>query len=219
MKTTKRLLSVLLSLALIAGLWTAFPVRAEADTGISYLDANGDEQFIDNYTVIDEANIASIDSLNGWYVVRGVINRSTTLEVAGTAHLILEDGAHLTVQGAVQTTPSAGIKVAGGKTLNIYAQSTGNDMGVLTAAGDNWGAGIGSANNAVAGVVTINGGTVTATGGNWSAGIGGGWGDNGDTVTINGGVVTATGGYRGAGIGSGWGGKGGVITINGGSWG
>ena len=101
--------------------------------------------------------------------------------------------------------------------------------GVITATGNNRGAGIGGGEDRGIqpnGSVTIYGGNVTATGGFKAAGIGGGNdAGQGGTVTIYGGTVTATGGERGAGIGGGNqknGGEvkmyGGTVTARGGHW-
>lgn len=105
--------------------------------------------------------------------------------------------------------------------------------GVITATGNNRGAGIGGGDDRGIqpnGSVTIYGGTVTATGGYRAAGIGGGNdAAQGGPVTIYGGTVTATGGENGAGIGGGnritpgeQGGNvkiyGGTVTARGGHW-
>ena len=139
---------------------------------------------------------------NGWYVVTG--NSSyKTLNVTGTdAHLIIPDGATLTVTG--------GVKVEQGHKLTIYGQT--HDTGRLIANSSAYesAAGIGSGINARAGDVTIHGGTIQATGNVGSAGIGTGGPpqrhhvkNGGGTVVIYGGNVTATGGGGGAGIGGG----------------
>lgn len=79
--------------------------------------------------------------------------------------------------------------------------------GVITATGNNRGAGIGGGEDRGIqpnGSVTIYGGKVTATGGYFAAGIGGGNdAGQGGSVTIYGGTVTATGGEFAAGIGGG----------------
>lgn len=105
--------------------------------------------------------------------------------------------------------------------------------GVITATGNNRGAGIGGGEDRGIqpnGSVTIYGGNVTATGGYRAAGIGGGNdAAQGGPVTIYGGTVTATGGENGAGIGGGnritpgeQGGNvkiyGGTVTARGGHW-
>ena len=88
--------------------------------------------------------------------------------------------------------------------------------GTVTAAVDNWGAGIGGGCYGSGEDITITGGTVNATGGQGGAGIGGGLGD-GKNITITGGTVNAAGGVSGAGIGGGNGGSGKNITITGGT--
>ena len=155
-------------------------------------------------------------------MVTGEVTIAGRVTVNGDVKLILADGANLTVNG--------GINVEEGQQFTVYAQSTGDAMGALTA--QNCGrdmAGIGSASG-TAGTITINGGTISALGGQGAAGIGSAYNGagssniNGGTITINGGSVTATGGFYsdfvsmgGAGIGGGAGGDGGTININGGT--
>ena len=143
---------------------------------------------------------------NGWYAVTNdvVFPAYESLAVKGNAHLVLCDGASLTIQSGYGNTA---VDARGGS-LTIYGQEKGT--GALTAMGGSGVAGIG-------GTVTINGGTVTATGGMWGAGIGGGDGGAGGNVTINGGTVTAMGGASAAGIGGGQSGAGGRVTIRGGA--
>ena len=173
--------------------------------GVSYLDENGDERTADNVTVVESSTTAWSD---GWYVVNGAVTIGSRVAVSGEVHLILADGASLTVNG--------GINVTEGNRFSVYAQSVGENMGTLTANGNNGGAGIGGGDSGSGGNITINGGNVTATGGQYAAGIGGGNGGSGGTVTIHGGNVTASSGDSGAGIGGGYSGSGGTITINGG---
>ena len=159
-----------------------------------------------------------------WYVVQGKVDINSRVTVTGNVNLILADGCKLTA--------SQGINVTGGNSLTIYAQSTGENMGTLTANGANSQAGIGGGGeNANGGTITINGGAVRATGGSHAAGIGGGNSGNGlsgtvgsgGAITINGGTVIAQGGsYGSAGIGGGGadldiGGAGGTIIISGGA--
>ena len=149
---------------------------------------------------------------NGWYVVRDRV-ATTNLAVVGEAHLILCDGAKLTAQGGDK---HAGIGVAKGNTLTIYGQKNGT--GELVAQGGYRGAGIGGGERTSCGNVTINGGVVTANGEQWGAGIGAGSTYcEGGVVTINGGRVNAFGRSGGAGIGGGSHGSGGTLTVNGGT--
>ena len=159
---------------------------------------------------------ATRELAGGWYAVRGdvVIPAKTNLTVSGDAHLILCDGASLTIASPADF--SAAVVVGKSVSLTIYGGANGT--GRLEATGGSWSAGIGADNKHSCGMVTINGGTVTATGYQQSAGIGGSTGNpTGGTVTINGGTVTARGGSGAAGIGGGYNGAGGTVTINGGA--
>ena len=160
----------------------------------------------------------------GWYYVSGEVTLTKGAVCSGAVHLILCDGANLTVTNS--TIYQAGINVTGSNSLTIYAQSEGNQMGVLSATGGAKGAGIGGtnwnrANDGIGENITINGGVVTATGNEGGSGIGGGNSAKGQNITINGGVVTANGSEindtGSAGIGGGAEGAGQNITINGGT--
>ena len=183
--------------------------------GVSYLDENGDEQTADNVTVVE----SSMTTWNGgWYVVNDTVIIGSRVTVSGDVRLILEDGAVLTIEKGIQVQdddqdPSNG----SANKLTIYAQSVEENMGTLTASGNNGGAGIGGGKGGSGGTITIHGGNVTATGGENAAGIGGGNNGSGGTVTIHGGSVKANGGEKAAGIGGGKGGSGGTITIHGGN--
>ena len=146
-----------------------------------------------------------------WYAVMNPVERGK-ITVQGSVHLILCDGATLTVKGSDN---QAGVEVTGANALYIYGQAGGT--GALVATGGQWGAGIGGGQKCAGGTVTINGGMVTAQDGECGAGIGGGYQGAGGTVTINGGMVTASSSGAGAGIGGGFDGAGGIVTINGGT--
>ncbi len=74
----------------------------------------------------------------GWYIVKSDVTIGSRVSVEGDVHLILADGASLTVNG--------GIQVQDANKLTIYAQSTGDKMGTLTATGGENAAGIGGSN-------------------------------------------------------------------------
>ena len=177
------------------------------ENGVKYLDASGTEQTANNVTVVDSS---TKEWRNGWYVVNGAVTIGDRVTVSGEVHLILADGASLTANG--------GINVEEGNSFSVYAQSVGENMGTLTATGQDDApiAGIGSEVGASCGTITINGGNVTASGGENAAGIGGSQDGSGGNIIIHGGKVTATGGGFAAGIG-GSGGSGGTITIHGGT--
>lgn len=149
--------------------------------GVSYLDENGDEQTADNVTVVESGTTAWN---GGWYVVNDTVTIGSRVAVSGAVHLILADGASLTVNG--------GINVAEGNSFSVYAQSAGENMGALTATGGSLAAGIGGGSRGSGGNITISGGSVTATGGGSAAGIGSGKDSvSGGTITIHGGTVKA----------------------------
>ena len=219
----KRVISVLLSLALVVGTLSALGVdpcrsgfggskTAKADTAdMSYIDYNPvyDENGAlasplvheDKTTTSAPTPVTAGDTNWGsasnetWYAVTENITNTNRIIVSGHVHLILCN--HKTF------TASSGITVTGDDNrLTIYAQSeTDGEMGQLVANG--------------------NGEEYHS-----AAGIGGGSNDDvGSGITINGGKITATGGlnnynnnegYGAAGIGGGYGKTGSDITINGG---
>ncbi len=204
---------------------SVFICTPAAAPAVKYLDENGEEKTTLDYILINGTNYESFDfegvtvgSLaegNGfnagdltWIIIDGNVTFTNVINVSGTANVILKDGATLTA--------SKGVYVPEGSTLNIYAQSTGDDKGVVVATGSSGCAGIGSGSNYgdACGTIVINGGSITATGGTNASGIGG---SKGGTITVNGGYVEANGSYA-PGIGVPADGVvGGTFTFNGGT--
>ena len=197
------------------------PPDPDPDPPVPYLDptdAAHPTKTCTSYTIYGgETTLAS-----GWWVVSGAVTNTGRIAVSGDAHLILKDGAELAA--------GAGIRVAQGDSLTVWAQSDGDGMGALTAVGSTkFNAGIGGDENLSAGTVTINGGRVNASA-RQGAGIGGGGAYNADatagaggTVTIRGGTVSASSTF-GSAIGGGSasavgtnGGAGGAVAILGGT--
>ncbi len=200
---------------------TAVPYMAWDSTAKQLVEKTGDDACAD-YTVVADDTTAFEDGK--WYVVSEDVTVANRITVSGTANLILCDGKTLTARN--------GITVETDNTLNIFAQSTGESMGKLTAATTS-----GTVQNAVIGGVGSNDsnvpgnacGTVNIHCGDIStsgyaayscypgSGIGGGGGSynggDGGTVTIYGGKVTARGGRSdsrnmpASGIGGGYGGS------------
>ena len=120
---------------------------------------------------------------SGWYYVSGEVTIDDRINVNGTVNLILTDGCDFLAE--------KGIRVTSGNTLNIYAQSTGNNRGVLTAGHSKYDAAIGGnggkdgydgthgSDGEDAGSITIYGGNITTT-----SNIGGGDGGKGWAYTI-----------------------------------
>ena len=173
-----------------------------------YLDADGTEQNVKT-TILDKNKETLTLENNIWYSVKGTVTVTNRIEVEGAVNLILPDGSTLNA--------NKGIHVPEGKTLTIYAQSQGDQMGKLVANGSEYEAGIGGNKEQTGGTITIHGGTIEATGGREGAGIGGGLKGAGGSIIIYGGKIKAKGKTGGAGIGGGKGGKGGTITIHGGT--
>ena len=157
---------------------------------------------------------------DGWYVVKDANVTYQTLNVLGNVHLILCDGARISLTG--------GMKLEGSRTLTIYGQKGGLDgegSGTLDATNTDYDdtAGIGSAANTTCGNLIVHGGNVWGTGNKNAAGIGGGDGSHSGDITIYGGHVMAHGGDNAAGIGGGEEkGIGGTVNIYGGkvkTWG
>ena len=207
-KTWKRIVSVIMALAMVVLCLPGYanPVKtAKAGTpGVAYIDDKGETQtYKGTYHSIrgdGNTNPNRPSTWNEeWYVVEPynggtiAINSRVTVGSATvkTVNLILKDGAILRANN--------GITVPDGVTLNIYAQSTGSDMGQLIAGpqvNNNY-AGIGGAysngRTTATGKIIINGGNITAysdTKG-YAAAIGGARNGGAGEIIINGGIVTA----------------------------
>ena len=224
-KLGRKLLSFLLTLAMVVGLMPGMSLTAYAGSEVSYQEGSWSNNSVAYATKTAEnpTTLASDTTAWGegnWYVVpANGVTISDRISVTGTVNLILTDGNTFTA--------SKGITVAEGNTLNIYAQSEGDNAGELLINGvANYQAGIGGdgkypSTKYDAGTVTIHGGKITVTGGSGDAGIGGSNMGNGGALTIYGGTIEATGKNGGAGIGGGkpynsTGGNGGAVTIYGG---
>lgn len=218
----KRINFLMLTLLLAVGL-------AKAADPVKYIERSWDdvnkkvvatEKTCDNYTLLT-GNPSHWEGLgDGWYVVKDANVSYQTLNILGNAHLILCDGAKISLTG--------GVKLEGSHTLTVYGQTGDDDgegSGELSAHNTDYDntAGIGSAENTTCGNLVVHGGHVFCEGIKNAAGIGGGKGAHSGNVTIYGGHVLASGGDNAAGIGGGAGkGIGGTVSIYGGqirAWG
>ena len=145
---------------------------------VPYIDADGHTQTCNNYTVLtSETDISDLSA--GWYVVTEDVNYNSNLYCyTGDIHLILCDGAKMTVNSNIY---KHAIQIQR-NSLTIYAQSTGSSMGELVATASKSGCDGITAD----GSITICGGKITATG---DYGI---YANTGN-ITIHSGQVTATG--------------------------
>ena len=205
---------IVLSIALVIAVGQT--TRAQ----VSYIERSWDDKKVvetvktcSSYTEITGQNADSWIGLenNRWYVVKESNVTYQTINVLGNnVHLILCDGARISLTG--------GVKLEGSSTLTVYGQT--EDSGILSAYNKDYSdtAGLGSAEETACGNLIVHGGTVYATGIDNAAGIGGGQGASSGNVTIYGGSIYSTGGDSGAGIGGGEkGGIGGTVNIYGGS--
>ena len=193
---------------------TAATAWAETKT-VSYIDADGNTQTVtatvlkSTYSVDDpEGFVGELEA--GWYVVSTSFSYTSQVHTptegnTGTIHIILADGAEMSVQN---NSGGNAIYLGNQYPLAIYGQSAGTGRLTVTCESDV------TAIYANGGF-TINGGIVTATGkGTYRSGI-----YANQDFTINGGQLTATGpsyyGISAETITLG----GGTITANGGSGG
>jgi hypothetical protein len=223
----KKILSVLLSAALVLSLLPSVTLTAQAAT--YYYDITNESHIIyvaGDYFLSGNSKAHNIEVLPN---ISGVVNITIdNLQIDKSSYYGGRDfafiiGSNTTVNLTLNGTnilkgggDYAGLQVCENATL--YISGTGS----LTAIGDiaMWGAaGIGGgksgdsygSDNHDSGRIYISGGTITAIGGgategNGGAGIGGGCYGSSAPITITGGTVTATGGGSAAGIGGGEGG-------------
>lgn len=188
----RRAATALLTIAL-----TATTAWAQTTETVSYIDADGTQKSV-TATVLTGDITQSGFELNaygnllmpaGWYVVKNSnadgVDASSNTDIKatgdhGTIHIILADGAEMTVNGG----PDYGFDLGTGYPLAIYGQSAGT--GRLTVSSSSYRA-IYSSDD-----ITINGGIVSATSSSRAI--------YSSSVTINGGQVTATGGENQEGI-------------------
>ncbi len=226
-------------LLFIAMLLTAGAVQGiKAQGDIDYLERSWDEATQTVKTEIKTKHAGEYTVINGsytgdsnwiglyddrWYVVTGNSNAETLNVLGNDTHLVLCDGATLTLTG--------GVKLRSGYKLTIYSQGGDTGQLIVTNRYSN-GSGIGSGgiSDGDAGLLIVHGGIINATGNGNGAGIGGssqsGFGQDPAKggLIVYGGSVTGKGDssdtYRrpGAGIGSGYQCKNvaGYVTIYGG---
>ncbi|MBR3073817.1 InlB B-repeat-containing protein, partial [Fibrobacter sp.] len=148
----------------------------EENALVKYIDENGKTKSTKDYVLLT-SNMDVSNLPDGWYVVKGEVSYTSSVCFGYDAHLILADGAKMTVE-----VSSRFDAILAKNSLAIYGQS--GQSGILVAtAQEEPGSGI-YGNN-----VIISGGNITATG------IG--YGIYGNNVIISGGSVTATGDFDG----------------------
>jgi hypothetical protein len=219
MKIRKKLLSILMTAALVLSLLPAVTLTASAaydgeaciNSGDVFINTPG------NYRIYGDGTETAYKICLGWNTP-GTINitlEDVNIKQSGDYSFIVYAGTsvNLTLVGTniINATGGeyAGITLVESSTLVITKASTGT----LNVTGGSYCAGIGGDRNAYMsqGTLVIEGGTVTAQGGKYAPGIGGAlYATNFDgkefstsgAVVITGGTVNATGGQCAAGIGT-----------------
>lgn len=241
------LAAVFLFFGILAAISSVFSSASTADeNGISYIEYTWDEDTSSltksdgtrnagEYTVItaDTTSWGTADS-ETWYAVVSTVEISERVTVSGDVHLILADGASLTIDGGIHLPKDNSLAIYGqtkstGKLVANSNNSTNSNGSIVDAV-------IGGNTGETAGDITIHGGNIESKGGSARSGgyraavVGGGRYGSGGTVTINGGSLSVSGGsttysdepvgnpsYVGAVVGGGESGGSGTITVNGGS--
>lgn len=151
-----------------------------------------------NATVLEGDHSDDWEGLeNGYYVVRGTVTYKALNIMGNDVHLILTDGATITVQH---------VKLETGKWLNIHAQSDVKEtMGKLIVKDNTYedAAGIGGGDEATSGTLSVHGGFISSTVNTYGAAIGGGNSGSCGDVYIYGGFVYAVSDKGAAAIGGG----------------
>ena len=108
-------------------------MTAWANDAVTYIDMDGNQQTVTEYTEVTESMTAGADEYrriwwsSGTYVVKSSVTLNGCIRNSGEViDLIVCDGATLTVTGNDDGSFD-------GSTLNIYAQSNGTGMGVVDA--------------------------------------------------------------------------------------
>ena len=129
-RTTQKTLLMRAATTLLLSVLTA--MTAWANDAVTYIDMDGNQQTVTEYTEVTESMTADergdIIWVSGTYVVKNSVTLDGCIRYSGKViNLIVCDGATLTVNGT--TTNGAFL----GDVLNIYAQSNGTGMGVVDA--------------------------------------------------------------------------------------
>jgi uncharacterized repeat protein (TIGR02543 family) len=230
----RRVLSILLSLTLLIGL---FPISALAAGEYQHDISDGDVTISGDSCGCSAENPHVITGTAKYHIPEGIsyIDISSGTHYVKLSDVTVEQGARTVPgleidSGADVTLILEGTSTLSGGTGNagVYvaedAQLTIQGDGTLYANGGTSAAGIGGSNgNTHCGHITIESGWIYAQGGSLlgtgAAGIGSGYATGGScagSITINGGYVNAKGGSDSAGIGGGENVGGCAVTINGG---
>lgn len=206
---TKSIIAALLAVILTISLFPVTVFAEENANAVSYVDAEGKEHELDTEPTEITGNTVE---WSGWMIAYGDVKIKGQVKLKSDTNLILADGATLTVNGTLGNHQ---------RNLNIYAQSTGDNVGILKVIGaldrTSYSAGLRVNTTVMGGIINIDGGKNEA--GNPANGIfhsmvnvAGGVlnvkGGNGragaynSAITVSGGELIITGGKGSVGIAS-----------------
>ena len=172
--------------------------------GLTYMDWNDDQKkLVEKNTATDENTDNDIVYVlqgggattlpGGWYVAKDEVSYTGTLKFTSDTHLILADGAEMTV---TNDDPDSRHAIYGyNANLTIYGQGSETEGTITATASEYLEYAIYSDNDNTASTITINGGKITAQ--SSYNGIEASSISYAATIIINGGQVTATGGDQG----------------------
>ncbi len=219
-KTKKKILSLLLTAAMICSLLPGVTLMALAADNTYHIDygsiaiaqnTNDSSKLDVTYSATSGAasTPVTIPATENIVIIQTDSNTSTgnTIAVSGS----ITDAVSITLSGVNISASGCAFSIGSGTTANLTLTGTNTLESGYKSAGLHVPAG------AAMTVIKSSTGSLSATGGSEAAGIGGASGETGGTISIEDGTVTATGGMSGAGIGGGYEGAGGTIVISGGT--
>jgi uncharacterized repeat protein (TIGR02543 family) len=192
----------------LAAVWMAC-ATAWAGEPVTYIDENGKEQTVTEYTVLTGDEPVTVDEYygnyvslaEGTYVVNSDVTYPCIVEMMGNVTLILADGANMTIQ-PTQGEYAYGIEGSNGLTIYGQENNTGTltvssyikeeDVDAIFVSNLTVNGGVITTNGGIRRTFTLNRGSVTVNKGtNGKAYVDSGSKNN---VTINGGTLTINGG-------------------------
>lgn len=101
---------------------------------VKYVDENGNEQSIDNYTVLtgEETQLTE-----GWYLAGGNIEYLNTVKMSGNVNIILADGSSMNIGSTENNLYGNGLDGSGTSNLTIYGQEKQTGVLGILAVGSN----------------------------------------------------------------------------------
>ena len=149
----------LLALLIVAGASPVVPVTKTAQNAaitasaiqasVTYIDADGTEQSISEYTVLDEN---TTELTEGWYVVNSTFTNPNSLKPSGDVNIILVDDCTMTIESG-DKVPITNYGTGSTTNLTIYGQIEGT--GNISLISDTYGT-----SGVIEGTLTINGGVL-----------------------------------------------------------